>query len=75
MTNVQQPEMRRNEHNPTVQDSKVPRPNEHRVAGGKNGGVPRGQTTPRGQTSPYGPAPRPVAADDSELETAPGSGE
>src|SRR5689334_21373684 len=26
MTNVQQPEMRRNENNPTVQDSKGPRP-------------------------------------------------
>lgn len=75
MTNVQQPEMRRNEHNPTVQDSKVPRPKEPRVSRGKGGGSRRGQTSPHGQTSPYGPATRQVAADTSERETARGRSE
>lgn len=57
MVNVQQPEMRRNEHNPTVQDSKVPGPGSRvRVEGGE------ARPVPREQVSPYGPPPRPVAA-------------
>jgi hypothetical protein len=57
MTNVQQPEMRRNEENPTVQDSKVPRPGDRvSVSGGE------AQPVPPDQVSPYGPSQRPVAA-------------
>ncbi|ROT29830.1 hypothetical protein [Micromonospora sp. HM5-17] len=56
MTNVQQPEMRRNGLNPTVQDSKGPRPGDPtRSRGG------RGRRVPPDQVSPYGPSPRPVA--------------
>jgi len=56
MTNVQQPEMRRNGLNPTVQDSKGPRPGDPtRVRGGG------GRRLPPDQVSPYGPPPRPVA--------------
>jgi hypothetical protein len=63
MTNVQQPEMRRNENNPLVQDSKNPGP----------GGRPRARggearPVPPEQVSPYGPAPRPVADNNSEDE-------
>jgi hypothetical protein len=55
MVNVQQQEMRRNELNPTVQDSKRPRPGDpHNSKGG--GGRP----VPPDQVSPYGPAPSPV---------------
>ncbi|MDG4787001.1 hypothetical protein O7626_13855 [Micromonospora sp. WMMD1102] len=58
MTNVQQPEMRRNELNPTVQDSKGPRPDEPtRVRGGG------GRRIPPDQVSPYGPSARRVAED------------
>jgi hypothetical protein len=57
MTNVQQTEMRRNGRNPTVQDSKGPRPGEQSQA--KGGGA---RPVPPEQVSPYGPAPRPVAA-------------
>ena len=56
MTNVQQPEMRRNENNPTVQDSKGPRPGDRRQA---SGGAAR--PVPPDQVSPYGPSSRPVA--------------
>ncbi|MFI6760986.1 hypothetical protein ACIBF5_17805 [Micromonospora sp. NPDC050417] len=56
MTNVQQPEMRRNGKNPTVQDSKGPRPGDARQSSG--GGA---RPVPRDQVSPYGPSPRPVA--------------
>ena len=56
MVNVQQQEMRRNELNPTVQDSKGPRPGEPRNR--KGGG---GRPVPPDQVSPYGPATRPVA--------------
>jgi hypothetical protein len=56
MTNVQQPEMRRNENNPTVQDSKGPRPGDRRQT---KGGAAR--PVPRDQVSPYGPSARPVA--------------
>jgi hypothetical protein len=56
MVNVQQPEMRRNEHNPTVQDSKEPRPGDPvRVKGGE------ARPVPPEQVSPYGPVQRPVA--------------
>jgi hypothetical protein len=59
MVNIQQPEMRRNEQNPTVQDSKEPRPGEPaRIKGGKGGGA---RPVPPEQVSPYGPAQRPVA--------------
>ncbi len=55
MANVQQPEMRRNEENPTVQNSKRPRPGDRpRSAGG--GARP----VPAEQVSPYGRATRPV---------------
>lgn len=57
MTNVQQPEMRRNEENPTVQDSKGPRPKDPvSVSGGE------ARPVPPDQVSPYGPSRRPVAA-------------
>jgi hypothetical protein len=55
MVNIQQPEMRRNEQNPTVQDSKEPRPGD-RVSV-KGGGA---RPVPPEQVSPYGPAQRPV---------------
>ncbi|MEE6260063.1 hypothetical protein [Plantactinospora sonchi] len=58
MTNVQQPEMRRNGLNPTVQDSKGPRPDEPTRASG--GG---GRRVPPDQVSPYGRTARPVAED------------
>lgn len=58
MTNVQQPEMRRNELNPTVQDSKGPGPGSRVSA---SGGEAR--PVPPDQVSPYGPAQRPVAAE------------
>jgi hypothetical protein len=56
MTNVQQPEMRRNENNPTVQDSKVPGPGDRPRSGGG-----RARPVPPEQVSPYGPSARPVA--------------
>jgi hypothetical protein len=59
MTNIQQPEMRRNEKNPTVQASKEPRPGDPRARGGAQGGD--GHPVPPDQLSPYGPAARPVA--------------
>ncbi|WP_446214922.1 hypothetical protein [Micromonospora sp. IBHARD004] len=65
MTNVQQPEMRRNGHNPTVQDSKEPGP----AGAPRNRGTSqgdRGRPTPKGQVSPYGPAGTPVADDESD---------
>lgn len=62
MTNVQQPEMRRNGNNPTVQDSKNPgvtsHPRSQRASRGD-----RGRPVPRGQVSPYGPATQQVAED------------
>jgi hypothetical protein len=66
MTNVQQPEMRRSETNPTVQDSKEPGP----------GGPPRtrgepGRPVPPDQVSPHGPASRPVASRGADDEEAP----
>ncbi|MBE1490529.1 hypothetical protein [Plantactinospora soyae] len=61
MTNVQQPEMRRNGQTPLVQDSKGPRPGDpSRVRGGD------GRRIPPEQVSPYGPAARPVAEDPDE---------
>jgi hypothetical protein len=57
MTNVQQPEMRRNENNPTVQDSKRPRPSDR--TGAVRG---RARPVPPAQASPYGPSPRPRGA-------------
>ncbi|MGC1212681.1 hypothetical protein DLJ46_09345 [Micromonospora globispora] len=65
MTNVQQPEMRRNEHNPTVQDSKEPGPSGHPRNSGTSQGD-RGRTVPKGQVSPYGPAGRQMADDESK---------
>lgn len=62
MTNVQQPEMRRNEKNPLVQESKGPRPG-HRHAHGGTG--ERGRPVPGGQLSPYGPPTVPRADDAS----------
>jgi len=59
MTNVQQPEMRRGEDNPLVQESKRPDPTGRPREGGTTGPVPAGQA------SPYGPR-RVVAEDDSE---------
>lgn len=56
MANVQQQEMRRNELNPTVQQSWGPRPGDpHDTKGG------RARPVPPDQVSPYGPSPRPVA--------------
>lgn len=56
MANVQQPEIRRNELNPTVQDSQGPRPGDPRnYKGGES------RPVPPDQVSPYGPSPRPVA--------------
>ena len=56
MVNVQQPEMRRSEDNPTVTDSKVPGPGDRpTVKGGES------RPVPPEQVSPYGPAGRPVA--------------
>ncbi|HEY0696512.1 MAG TPA: hypothetical protein VGD43_01740 [Micromonospora sp.] len=63
MANVQQPEMRRNEHNPTVQDSQEPGPG--RSPGGGATGHGR-RPVPSGQASPYGPRPRRTARDDSD---------
>lgn len=57
MTNVQQPELRRSEDNPLVQESKRPDDTARRSGGGR-----RNRPRPAGQTSPYGP--QPVAADD-----------
>ncbi|MEU1604557.1 hypothetical protein [Micromonospora matsumotoense] len=51
MTNVQQPEMRRNGKNPTVQDSKGPGATGHPAHRGTSPGD-RGRPTPRGQASP-----------------------
>lgn len=65
MTNVQQPEMRRNEHNPTVQESKDPGAAGHPRRGGKG---ERGRPVPDGQVSTYGPAGGPVAQDQSTDE-------
>ncbi|ASW55125.1 hypothetical protein [Plantactinospora sp. KBS50] len=62
MPNVQQPEMRRNEHNPLVQDSREPGPNGR--PGGR-GGRGRSRPMPREQVSPYGPPGRPVRTDRS----------
>ncbi|WKU06376.1 hypothetical protein [Micromonospora sp. HUAS LYJ1] len=64
MTNVQQPEMRRNGKNPTVQDSKGPGATGHPANRGTSAGD-RGRPTPRGQASPYGPGAS-TAADDSD---------
>ncbi|MFY1670646.1 hypothetical protein ACN27G_11870 [Plantactinospora sp. WMMB334] len=58
MPNVQQPEMRRNENNPLVQDAKGPRPGD--PTGNRGGG---GRPVPPDQVSPYGPSARPVAED------------
>jgi len=58
MTNVQQPEMRRNGRTPLVQDSKGPRPDE---PANTRGG--QGRRIPPEQVSPYGPSARPVAED------------
>jgi len=55
MVNIQQQEMRRNEHNPTVQDSKEPRPGDPH---GSKGGQAR--PVPPDQVSPYGRSTRPV---------------
>lgn len=58
MPNVQQPEMRRNEKNPLVQDNSGPGAAGHpraRRGGGK------GRPVPPDQVSPYGPAARPIA--------------
>ncbi|GAB3807301.1 hypothetical protein [Micromonospora zhanjiangensis] len=60
MTNVQQPEMRRNENNPTVQDSKRPGP----VGGRPRAGRGRARPVPPAQSSPYGPEPRAGRAGD-----------
>lgn len=65
MTNVQQPEMRRNEHNPTVTDSKEPPTGGHPRHGGTSQGD-RGRPMPKGQVSPYGPAGRSTADDESK---------
>uniref|UniRef100_UPI0033DC0193 hypothetical protein n=1 Tax=Micromonospora sp. NPDC047548 TaxID=3155624 RepID=UPI0033DC0193 len=64
MTNVQQPEMRRNGNNPTVQDSKGPGAAGHPANRGSSRGD-RGRPVPRGQASPYGPGGA-TAEDDSE---------
>lgn len=64
MTNVQQPEMRRNGKNPTVQDSKGPGATGHPAHRGTSPGD-RGRPTPRGQASPYGPGAQ-SADDDSD---------
>ncbi|WP_319461284.1 hypothetical protein [Micromonospora sp. RTP1Z1] len=64
MTNVQQPEMRRNGNNPTVQDSKGPGVG-HPHKGGTSQ-ADRGRPTPKGQVSPYGPPAGPVADDESD---------
>lgn len=66
MTNVQQPEMRRSEDNPLVQESKGPDAATRRP--GRRGGGNR--PVPAGQVSPHGPRP-PVAADDSEHDDRP----
>ncbi|MGX4654358.1 hypothetical protein ACWCHM_11755 [Micromonospora sp. SCSIO 07396] len=64
MTNVQQPEMRRDGKNPTVQDSKVPGASGHPANRGSSAGD-RGRPMPRGQASPYGPGGS-TADDDSD---------
>lgn len=70
MTNVQQPEVRRNEENPTVQDSKVPGPGSRvSVSGGE------ARPVPPDQVSPYGPAQRPVAAAGHHEAAGPGEEE
>ena len=60
MTNVQQPEMRRNGRNPTVQDSKGPESGGHPHGGGDATG---GRPIPADQVSQYGPGSRRVADD------------
>jgi hypothetical protein len=61
VTNVQQPEMRRSEDDPLVQESKGPgtrgRP---AVKGGE------GRPVPAEQVSQYGPSPRPVEEDEDQ---------
>ncbi|WP_329010196.1 hypothetical protein OG271_27130 [Micromonospora rifamycinica] len=64
MTNVQQPEMRRDGNNATVQDSKGPGVAGHPAHRSTSPGD-RGRRTPRGQASPYGPD-RPSADDHSD---------
>jgi len=59
MPNVQQPEMRRSEENPLVQDSKGPGP-DNRAARTRGR---TGRRIPPDQVSPHGPSPRPVAED------------
>jgi hypothetical protein len=61
MTNVQQPEMRRNGKNPTVQDSKGPGVGRRRRDRGAEG-----RPVPAGQVSPYGPTARQVARDTAQ---------
>ncbi|MGW0432793.1 hypothetical protein ACWDV4_09645 [Micromonospora sp. NPDC003197] len=68
MTNVQQPELRRNGRNPTVQDSKAPGPADRRPKA--RGGQAR--PVPRDQVSPYGPSRRPVAEPVEQSESAGG---
>jgi hypothetical protein len=63
--NVQQPEMRRSEENPLVQDSKRPDDTDRPAAGGRGN-----RPVPAGQASPYGPRPA-VADDDSDADEQP----
>ncbi|MEV1289399.1 hypothetical protein [Micromonospora sp. NPDC049679] len=65
MTNVQQPEMRRNGNTPLVQESKTPRPGDRQAPGAQSRTA---RPVPPEQVSPYGPASRPVAANNSEDE-------
>ncbi|GAA4566750.1 hypothetical protein GCM10023176_17520 [Micromonospora coerulea] len=66
MVNPQQEEFRRNNKGATSQDSKGPRATGHpRYSGSSNGDT--GRPVPKGQISPYGPAPEPVADDESDV--------
>jgi hypothetical protein len=61
VTNVQQPEMRRSEEDPLVQESKGPGPSGRPKA---KGGEAR--PVPAEQVSPYGPSPRPIEEDEDQ---------
>jgi hypothetical protein len=66
MANVQQPEMRRTEQTPLVQDSQGPQPPR------RGGHSAERRTVPAEQTSPYGPGAQEAGAerepDDRDVE-------
>jgi hypothetical protein len=61
VTNVQQPEMRRSENDPLVQESKGPG-----VSGRPKSKGGERHPVPAEQISPYGPSPRPLEEEDDQ---------